>query len=50
LLTGGGFNCRHQPKRVSKLDRELLDLFERGARAPYVEERLQALEREERAA
>lgn len=44
LLTGGGFNCRHKPTRVSKIDRELLDLFERGARAPYVEERLKALE------
>lgn len=43
LLTGGGYNCRHQPKRVSAIDRELLDLFERGARAPYVEERLKAL-------
>jgi hypothetical protein len=30
---------------VSKLDRELLDLFEHGTRAPYVEERLRALER-----
>lgn len=46
LLTGGGFNCRHSPKRVSKFDRELLDLYERGARAPYVEERLRVLERE----
>lgn len=44
LLTGGGYNCRHQPKRVSRLDRELLDLFERGTRAPYVEERLRAVE------
>jgi hypothetical protein len=33
LLTGGGYNCRHQPKRVSRFDRELLDLFETGARA-----------------
>jgi hypothetical protein len=46
LLTGGGYNCRHQPKRVSRIDRELLDLFERGARAPYVEDRLKALEAE----
>lgn len=44
LLTGGGYNCRHKPTRVSKIDRELLDLFERGARAPYVEDRLKALE------
>ncbi len=26
MLTGGGYNCRHQFKRVSPLDQELLDL------------------------
>lgn len=46
LLTGGGFNCRHQPKRVSAIDTELLDLFETGQRAPYVEERIQALRKQ----
>ena len=45
LLTGGGYNCRHQPKRVSKFDRELIDLFKTGERSPYVEERLRRLER-----
>jgi hypothetical protein len=38
LLTGGGFNCRHQPKRVSKLDAELLELAKTGERAPHVQE------------
>lgn len=46
LLTGGGYNCRHQPKRVSRLDVELIELFKTGQRAPYVEERLRVLERE----
>lgn len=46
LLTGGGYNCRHQPKRVSKFDEELLHLFRIGGRAPYVEERLKQLQRE----
>lgn len=45
LLTGGGFNCRHQPKRVSVLDDELRALFESGQRAPHVQERLDALTR-----
>jgi hypothetical protein len=46
LLTGGGYNCRHQPKRVSKIDTELLELFKTGGRAKYVEDRLRDLERE----
>ena len=37
LLTGGGFNCRHMPKRVSKLDTELQELAETGDRAPHVQ-------------
>lgn len=45
LLTGGGFNCRHVAKRVSKLDRELEDLRESGKRAEYVQEQIDALTR-----
>lgn len=46
LLTGGGFNCRHQPKRVSKLDAELIELAKTGARAPHVQEHLDAMKQE----
>lgn len=46
LLTGGGFNCRHQPKRVSVLDEELLDLAKTGKRAPHVQEHLDLLKKE----
>lgn len=38
LLTGGGYNCRHQPKRVSKLDAELQELAGTDDRAPHVQE------------
>lgn len=46
LLTGGGYNCRHVAKRVSKLDTELLELRKTGARAPHVQQFLDALRRE----
>ena len=32
MLTGGGYNCRHQFRRVSRLDRELLALMDTGIR------------------
>jgi hypothetical protein len=32
MLTGGGYNCRHQFRRVSKLDAELLDLMDTDTR------------------
>jgi hypothetical protein len=32
MLTGGGYNCRHQFKRVSAIDFELLDLMDTGER------------------
>lgn len=46
LLTGGGYNCRHQPKRVSKLDAELIELAKTGERAAHVQEIFEALEQE----
>lgn len=49
LLTGGGYNCRHQPKRVSKLDAELQELAKTGERAPHVQEILDELERQKAA-
>lgn len=50
LVTGGGYNCRHAFKAVSSLDEELQQLHETGGRLPHVEEQLQALEAEKRAA
>lgn len=44
LLTGGGYNCRHVAKRVTKFDTELQALAESGDRAPHVQEQLDALE------
>jgi hypothetical protein len=32
MLTGGGYNCRHQFRRVSKLDVELLELMDTDER------------------
>jgi hypothetical protein len=32
MLTGGGYNCRHQFKRVSAIDFALLDLMDTGVR------------------
>jgi hypothetical protein len=32
MLTGGGYNCRHQFRRVSRLDVELLDLMDTDTR------------------
>jgi hypothetical protein len=32
MLTGGGWNCRHQFKRVSALDQDLLELVDTGVR------------------
>lgn len=49
LLTGGGYNCRHQPKRVAKMDVELIELFKTGGRVPYMEERLRELARKKAA-
>lgn len=43
LLTGGGYNCRHVAKRVSKLDQELIDLRKTGERAPHVQQFLDQL-------
>lgn len=40
FLTGGGYNCRHQWKRVSVLDEELQTLYETGQRAPWVQARV----------
>jgi hypothetical protein len=37
LLTGGGYNCRHKPSRVSRLDAELIELAKSGQRAPHVQ-------------
>lgn len=45
LLTGGGYNCRHVAKRVSKLDQELIDLRKTGERAPHVQQFLDDLKR-----
>lgn len=36
LLTGGGYNCRHLMKRVSKLDEELIAIAGTDERAPGV--------------
>ena len=48
LITGGGYNCRHQFKRVSVLDQELRDLHRTGGRLPHIEQRLQQLAEEKR--
>ena len=40
FLTGGGYNCRHQFKLVSRLDDELQDLADSGTRLPEVERQL----------
>lgn len=40
MLTGGGYNCRHQFRRVSALDQELIDLAGTGRRHGPVQERL----------
>lgn len=40
FLTGGGYNCRHAWKRVSRLDDELLELKGTDKRAPEVEAQL----------
>ena len=40
FLTGGGYNCRHQWRRVSRLDTELLALVDTGEVEPGVKRRL----------
>lgn len=47
LLTGGGYNCRHAPKRVSALDRELKELAGTGRRVAHVQAILDQLEADE---
>lgn len=47
LLTGGGYNCRHAPKRVSALDRELRELAGTGRRVAHVQQILDQLEADE---
>lgn len=44
LLTGGGYNCRHQPKRVSVLDEELRALAGTNNRAAHVQQFLDEME------
>ncbi len=46
MLTGGGYNCRHQFSRVSPLDKELLALVDTDERAPAVERRIKDSELE----
>lgn len=41
LVTGGGYNCRHAFKRVSKLDEELLGMVGTNQRMPHIEAQLQ---------
>lgn len=36
FLTGGGYNCRHAWKRVSRLDEELRRLYETGGRHEHI--------------
>jgi len=47
LLTGGGYNCRHQWKRVTKFDDELRALAESGDRAPEVQADLDRVKAQE---
>lgn len=42
LLTGGGYNCRHQWKRVTRFDAELTDLAP-GARVPEIQHQVDDL-------
>ncbi len=43
LVSGGGYNCRHQWKRVSVLDDELRDIAGTNMRAPGVADLLKAV-------
>lgn len=45
LITGGGYNCRHVFKRVSRLDAELQELHETGGRLAHITEKLATLDR-----
>lgn len=44
MMTGGGFNCRHQWEPVSDLDEELQDLSETGERLQSIETQLEEAE------
>lgn len=43
LLNGGGPNCRHMMRRVSRLDDEIRALAGTGQRVPYVQAKVEAL-------
>lgn len=48
MLTCGGYNCRHQMRRVSALDKELIALVGTGKRHPAVEDRMRTTDQTER--